>query len=341
MLRRRIGSHRLGTRYCEFPSLHIVPIKNAVIRSLCSKVTMKILSETKRKFRQHERTWRWVLNLRPAVSQMLGRAALSSEARRLLKDLNRDGIAVTTSEALLDGGPAYHELSDGVEKLEAESAEKIESARARAGEASAIGEKTFLYFLLGEKPTVDSESVFCRFAVQEQILGIANAYMGMQSQLRYYNVWHTLANPGAARESQLWHRDRDDFLTCKVFVYLNDVGDGAGPFTYAKGTHPKGHNHAEPPFTLEGSVKRSDDNQMSVVAPKDTWVKATGSRGTIIFADTRGYHKGGEARSSDRIMYTCMFVSTASEVREMMTPPALRLKMPSSRVAARALSRYV
>jgi len=306
----------------------------------CLDYHMKLLHTTKRRLRQSALTWRYVLNLRPTVAQMLGGATVSGEGRRVLEDLNRDGIAVTTSDTLLGNSAAFSDLSAGVERLEAELARQIETARTRASYA-AIGEKTFLYFLLGEKPSVDSESAFARFALQEQILGIANGYMGMHSQLRYYNVWHTLANPGPARESQLWHRDRDDFLTCKVFVYLNDVGEGAGPFTYAKGTHPKGHNHREPSFALEGTVKRSDDSQMAVVADRDTWVKATGERGTVIFADTRGYHKGGEARTSDRIMYTCMFLSPASEVREMMTPPAGRLAAPSDPIAADALGRYL
>ena len=302
---------------------------------------MSFFHDTKRKFRQNALTWRYVLNLRPTLDHLFGGAALSTEARRVLEELNRHGIAVTTSDALLGGNGVYQELCAAITQLEREQSPRIESARARAGDANAIGEKTFLHFLLGDKPPVDSGSVFARFALQEQILGISNAYLGLHSQLRYYNVWHTLANTGPARESQLWHRDRDDFLTCKVFLYLNDVDEGAGPFTYARGTHPKGANHAEPPFTLEGTVKRSDDAQMATVAPRDTWVKATGRRGTIIFADTRGYHKGGEARTSDRIMYTCMYLSPASEVREMMTPPAVCLPAPADPVAARALSRYL
>lgn len=302
---------------------------------------MQFLREAKRKCRENELTWRYVLNLRAAMAQKFGGNGMSREAQQVLKTLNRDGIAVTNSDSLLSDELAFQNLNAGVDRLESEFARRIEAARARAGDASAIGEKTFLYFLLGEKPSVDSESVFARFALQEQILGISNAYLGMRSQLRYYNVWHTLANPGPARESQLWHRDRDDFLTCKVFVYLNDVGEGAGPFTYAKGTHPKGYNHSEPPFTLEGTVKRSDDKQMATVSPQSTWVKATGSKGTIIFADTRGYHKGGEARTSDRIMYTCMFLSPASEVREMMTPPTARIPTPKDPILAGALGRYL
>ncbi len=301
---------------------------------------MTSLYELKSGLRHNYLAWRYALNFRPTLAYKLDRAALSPEGARVLFDLNKGGIAVTTAEALLGRSVLYAELAAEVEQLQRNASASIREARDKAGDATAIGQKTFIYFLIGEKPEVDIESVFARFALQQEILSVANEYMGMYSQLRYYNVWHTLASAGPARESQLWHRDRDDFLTCKVFLYLNDVDEGAGPFTYALGTHPKGTNHADPPYTLEGTVKRSDDDQMAVVAPRDTWYRATGQRGTLIFADTRGYHKGGEARTSDRLLYTCMFLSPASEVREMMTPPKSRFPAPSDPILARAMNRY-
>ena len=36
------------------------------------------------------------------------------------------------------------------------------------------------------------------------------------------------------------------------------------------------------------------------------------------YADTNGYHRGGLARTGDRVMYTCMYTSRASE--SDMTP---------------------
>ncbi len=301
---------------------------------------MSSIHAVKRRLRQNPLFWQYGLNWQPTIAYRFGKPALSSEGTRVLCDLNEHGIALTTADDLLPGCALLGEIAEEVERLQSESEQRIRAARERADDA-AIGEKTFIYFLAGERPVVDSASVFARLALRDEILGIANSYMGMYSQLRYYNVWHTLASRGPARESQLWHRDRDDYLTCKVFLYLNDVDEGAGPFTYARGTHPKGTNHAEPPFTLEGTVKRSDDDQMAVAAPRNTWLRATGRRGTLIFADTRGYHKGGEARTSDRLMYTCMFLSPASEVREMMTPPTAHLPVPSDPVHARALARYL
>ena len=57
---------------------------------------------------------------------------------------------------------------------------------------------------------------------------------------------------------------------------------------------------------------------MNAVYPEDKWVRAVGKKGTIIFADTRGYHKGGEARTKDRLMFTCMYTSPASESKRLI-----------------------
>lgn len=203
-------------------------------------------------------------------------------------------------------------------RLQGERADEIKEARMRAQNSDSIGEKTFIFMYLDTKPDLDPESVCARFALQPEILEIANAYFGMYTRLRYYNFWHTFATSGPARESQLWHRDREDLLILKVFLYLEDVDEGAGPFTYARGSHHGGTYHREPSYTLEGGVRRSEDDQMADVVPPDRWLRATGPAGTIVFADTHGYHKGGLARERDRLMYVTMFTSQTSGSAEML-----------------------
>jgi hypothetical protein len=38
-----------------------------------------------------------------------------------------------------------------------------------------------------------------------------------------------------------------------------------------------------------------------------------------VLADTRGYHKRGLARERDRLLYTCMYTSQASQSQELLT----------------------
>lgn len=271
--------------------------------------------------RKYELTWRYAYNLSPSLQQRLARAPLGGEAARVLADMNRDGIAITSVEALLGDDPLYAELQASVAAIAAERAEEIEAARANANDP-AIGKKTFLLEYLGRTPALDPSSAYARLALHTPLLDLANAYLGMYSRLRYYNVWHTFASTGKARESQLWHRDREDLYIVKVFLYLSDVDLGAGPFTYAPGTHRKGTVRAEPAHHLEGRVKRTEDDQMAAVVPRERWVTATGARGTIVLADTNGYHRGGLARERDRLMYTCMYTSQASESEEFFVRPA-------------------
>jgi hypothetical protein len=280
--------------------------------------------------------WRYVFNLSSTAAYRFSHHSLPDEERRLLRDLDRDGVAMTSAASLLEGGSCFDRLAEAVASLEQDQADAIAAARRDADRGDAIGSKTFIYPLLGEKPVLDVESIWARFALQPPLLRIVNAYFGMFTQLRYYNVWHTFATQTPPRESQLWHRDREDYQILKLFVYLSDVDAGAGPFTYARRTHRKGNVRREPACFIESGVKRSGDREMAAVVPSEQWVTATGRKGTIVFADTRGYHKGGGGRERDRLIYTCMFTSPASQVRELFERPE-RCAVPADRALALAL----
>ncbi len=251
----------------------------------------------------------------------------------MLSDLNQKGITISTEEKLLGNG-FFDLLEREVNRLEREMASQIEAARHSASEIVSR-EKKYAFFLLGT-PQLNLESVFVRFALQDTILDVANAYFGMYTKLRYYNVWHTFATQAPPSESQLWHSDADDRHAFKCFVYLSEVDDGAGPFTYAPETHPKGRIKARP-AKIPGSGGRSTDEQMAEVVPHTAWVRATGKKGTVILADTKGYHKGGLARGRDRIMYDCLFTSQAARRPELFERPEL-LRLPSDKKALFALT---
>jgi hypothetical protein len=174
--------------------------------------------------------------------------------------------------------------------------------------------KPFSCQLLSEQKAWDREDIFFRFAVHKEILQVVNAYLNMFARLSYVDVWHTFATDRPARSSQLWHSDHDDlYYILKLFVYLSDVDEGAGPFTYAAGTHHFGNLRRRPAYLFrEGQTTRSDDSQMAEIIPPARWVQALGEKGTIVFADTRGYHKGGLARKSDRLMYVCRFTAPSA-----------------------------
>jgi hypothetical protein len=278
--------------------------------------------------RRTDFTWRYLYNLAPSVAYRVKADGLAPELRAILGRLNRDGIVVTSVSELLGAATLFDELDATVAAREQELAPSLADARRHVDEAGPTGEKKFIYELLGPLPELDTTSVYARFALQDRLLAVVNAYFGMFVRLREYNVWRTFACASAPRQSQLWHRDREDRLILKMFVYLNDIPEGGGPFTYAPGTHQKGPIRATPEFFDEGRVQRSTDDQMAKVVASDRWIKAVGQKGTIVLADTRGYHKGGLARTSDRLMYLAMFTSPASESRELLARTATDYRAP-------------
>ena len=99
---------------------------------------------------------------------------------------------------------------------------------------------------------------------------------------------------------------------CKFFIYLNDVDETSGPFTYVKGSNLGGRWRnvypQRPPmgsYPLAGAVD-------AVVSATDVR-PCTGKAGTVIFADTSGLHKGGYATAKERIMFMAGFITSASQ----------------------------
>jgi hypothetical protein len=245
---------------------------------------------------------------------------MSQEAGRVLRELNAKGMAVTSAQALFPQQDCYQEMQHAVAELEQRLADEVNVGRQRANEPQTDGSKPYLIRLLGE-PELDRQSIWARFAFQPEVVQIANEYYRLRSNLSTYNVWHNFATHAPARASQLWHRDPEDRYILKAFVYLTDVGLGHGPFTYACGTHPKGPYQTPPEYLFkEHETTRSDDTQMARVAPADQWLTCVGPMGTIVFADTRGYHKGGLAREGDRIVYVAEFLSPGAGWGGIPTP---------------------
>lgn len=264
--------------------------------------------------RKNDFVWRYLGNLGPSLEYRRLRRSLTGVQQRVLNDLRRDGVALTNTDEFLDEPAVFDELAEAVAQREKSMANEI--AKARAGTEQEGEIKSYLVNLFERRHVFQPDDIFIRFAVLPEITAFVNSYFGMLTKLCYLNVWHNLPMRGAARESQLWHRDPEDRYILKLFVYMTDVDDGSGPTYYAPGTHMLGQVKRIPESTLcnEGPAlnHRTSDEQMAKVVSADKWVKATGPKKTILFGDMRGYHKGGLVRENDRILYHCMYNSQAT-----------------------------
>jgi hypothetical protein len=279
-----------------------------------------ILRPIYHKYKNSYFKWYFLDNFSSVASYKLSGNKLSPAGQKVYDDLKKNGIAVTSVKELFGSDEILDNIIAEVKRIETEKASQIAEQRKHVGEVA--DEKTFLFWVLGDECQLDPDSPFGKFSLSRQVREVVNAYYGMFPQLRFYNVWRNFKTNAPAMRSQLWHRDREDKGIMKVFLYLEDVDLGAGPFTYAPGTHLHGNIKIDPPSFKEGEGRnnpRSTDEQMATVVPKDKWIVATGKKGTIIFADTAGYHKGGLARERDRILFNLMYVSPASTARVTFT----------------------
>jgi hypothetical protein len=172
--------------------------------------------------------------------------------------------------------------------------------------APAEGEDGKGFLTILHRGPYDLDHAFARIAFDERALGVAAGYLGMRAQLRSLQLWHTRPTPGAARETQLWHRDADDVMNVKLFVYFTDVTPESGPLCYAPGTHPGGRRRRKPERD-EG--QRSTDEQMERIVPRREWVLSTGPPGTIALAETSGYHKQLKPTSGERLALMIQYTS--------------------------------
>jgi len=225
--------------------------------------------------------------------------AVSALSVRISDDLTRDGIAFSSLEELFPG-------QDVLPKLQAEAARLREYAKIRP-------KKPFLLELMEEDATLDMQDPFLQVAFSQPMLDPINRYLGIWSKFYYQMLAVTLpgGDNAVARGSQKWHRDPEDAQMCKFFIYLSDVDESAGPFTYVRGTQRGGpYRSYFPQKRPIGSYPSNEDVQKNI--PQERHIVATGKAGSVIFADTSGLHRGGYATHKERIMYTSGYFSKAA-----------------------------
>lgn len=113
------------------------------------------------------------------------------------------------------------------------------------------------------------------------------------------NYSYPFATP--AEGAYLWHRDGDDRSVVKCIVYFSNVDDTCGPFCYAPRTHPKGELARINPA---GGHYRTDAEMAGIET-----LPLTGAAGTVIIADTAGFHRGLKPESGERLALFVTFTS--------------------------------
>jgi hypothetical protein len=269
---------------------------------------------------------------------------LNEVQQRVLDGLQADGIAVIRFTELLDD-MLWSELEADIALFIAEN----EAMLGSLGDAPESKEEFIIrrFYVKGKnaKGKKDQQDAFTldspwlRLALSEEILDVVDSYRDQLITLYYFDNWFTPPFGGADERvaSQRWHRDPEEEHVVKVFVYFSDVAEGTGPFEYVKGS-PTGKRYGDLLPWADGKSSRHPHEEQIVeaTAPEDR-VTLTGPRGTMIFCDTSGFHRGGFARTKPRVMYASTYVSPAAKQRK---PSRFRVELGGreSELSPRALA---
>jgi len=125
------------------------------------------------------------------------------------------------------------------------------------------------------------------------LLRLAAHYIGCKPTISAIGLRWSYPQTGSGSGLQAFHRDCDDWRFIKVFVYLTDVDEAAGPHMYISGTQ---HEHC----SMRLQAYSNDEIASRYGAARISSV--TGAAGTGFAVDTRGIHKGMVPTQKPRLL---------------------------------------
>jgi hypothetical protein len=250
------------------------------------------------------------------------RPHLSPVQQGILGELKSRGVALTSFDALIGKSANWDRLLGSV-KAFAESTEVREGVqaynreleRASAGlPHSSLDKYWMTLYPIDATPTVRLDDEWLRFALDPSVLDVVNSYFGLWAKLIYFDLWHTIPVRQQAMRfgSQKWHRDPEDRIKLRLYLYFADVNESAGPLQYAPGSHLGGPLEGVLPWRGPFGKTTPPQEEFERRIPASTWVTCTGRAGTLVLCDTIGLHRGGVSTDSARVLATWAFVTPAS-----------------------------
>ena len=213
--------------------------------------------------------------------------AVSSQGSRVLNSLFREGIFISSLEAL--------EVNNT--ELLFNTAEKI------ALKLREIPSNNNHLVKLPISESLDYPEIFF-WSLQEKLIDIMENYIELPLLYHGYEFKREIAN-GKSVGARRWHQDTEDYRMIKIIIYLNDVGEDNGPFEYI----PK---HIS---KLLGKLLRYKsgfvkDKTMGKLLSPEYWQTCMGKAGTVIITDVCNiFHRLRTPVKSDRLSLTYSYTS--------------------------------
>jgi Phytanoyl-CoA dioxygenase (PhyH) len=237
------------------------------------------------------------------------RPALDELQQRIVSELASQGYSLVPFGELFSD-EEFVAIAGQAERFAADTAAGLagDGAQLRVREG-----KEFVVRLHSYASEVGPDDPWFRVCASRRMLDVANSYVGMWTKLEYLDVWYSVPQPEGARRvaSQRWHRDFNDRKLVKAFLYLVDVDENMGPFEYVPGSTGEGP-YADVWEWEPLGESYPDQREFASRFPEATVRSFTGSKGSLIFCDTSGFHRGGLSTTDPRILATVTYSSPAS-----------------------------
>ena len=128
----------------------------------------------------------------------------------------------------------------------------------------------------------------------KDVLDVAGRYLDCKPTISAVGLHWSLPSKTGECAVQVFHRDPDDWRFLKLFVYLTDVDEGAGPHEYVRGSHVHSGRLRSSRYADEEVLSRYGQTSLE---------RVLGPAGTTFIADTWGIHKGRVAQTRPRLIF--------------------------------------
>ncbi|MFQ5566624.1 MAG: phytanoyl-CoA dioxygenase family protein [Paracoccaceae bacterium] len=262
--------------------------------------------------------WRYAVNSLRTWRAMRHVPAYSDTAR-IAQELEEEGIVRGDTSVFLTGEGQRHFAEVSRQMLETsrspEVREILESDGASVDVSGNPKKASYLVNLLSRGEVYSPDSALIKLVLDAKLLEIIAAYLGLWPRVHAVNGWLNFPTDDTAQASQMWHRDPEDLKMIKVFIYLVDVDEDRGPFSFVPKTHSFGADAGKVPEHKDR--KRITDEEINLVFPPEKHLICTGPANTMVLADTVGYHRGGKPRSGNRILLNITYTSAWPSKRQL------------------------
>ena len=148
-------------------------------------------------------------------------------------------------------------------------------------------------------------------ASDPNLVAVAQAFIGAPPILTQIVCWwsapYSTSTEQVKTAAQQFHQDRDYIKFVKVFVHLTDVNDDNGPHVFIAGSNT---DYATVSKNRLRASKRLSNEYLESVYDSQRFRTFTAPRGTVLFEDTSGFHRGTPVVSGHRLMLQFEFAST-------------------------------